>query len=330
MKKVMIFGTFDGVHAGHRHVFREARRIGEELDIVEQKKNGVAKPRGRARLYAVVARDSTVKRVKGVAPKYPECVRWAYLHGEKDIDVAVLGSLGSKHDVIKKYKPDVICLGYDQERFLRGLEKVFRGKVVRLKPYKSDRYKSSKLPRRQEYTQEAKKRFRAFMLARRDSILVRSRARASKVIEKKIFENADIKKAQSVFLYRSIGSEVKMDGLFRSFLKSGKDLYVPVLERVGQFSACRVDKKTKWRENRFGILEPEEKKKYTGSIDVCIVPNVAVTEKGDRLGMGGGYYDRYLAKGQCRKSIAVAYGEQIVPCVPVERWDRRVDEIIFA
>lgn len=124
MKKVLVFGSFDIVHKGHLDFFRQAGKYGDFL-------------------VAVVARDSTIAQVKGKKPRYPEKARLS--HVAKHVDKAVLGYKKNKYAVIRKIKPDVICLGYDQHSFTKELKKHFRGKIIRLKPYKPHVYKSSKL-----------------------------------------------------------------------------------------------------------------------------------------------------------------------------------------
>ena len=117
MKKVMVFGTFDILHKGHLSLFSQARKYGDYL-------------------IAVVARDKTVVKVKGRLPRNNEKKRLKEV--SKHVDKAVLGYIYDKHKVISKYKPNVICLGYDQDSI--GLKK-----FKRLKAYKAHKYKSSKI-----------------------------------------------------------------------------------------------------------------------------------------------------------------------------------------
>lgn len=136
-KKVLVFGTFDGLHKGHLELFKQAREYGNYL-------------------IAVVGRDSSVKKVKKRLPNYNERERLKMVQKCKLVDKAMLGS--ENHDpkydaykIIKEIKPDVICLGYDQAQFAEklkkemsemGLEKV---QVEILKPFKPDQFKSSLL-----------------------------------------------------------------------------------------------------------------------------------------------------------------------------------------
>ncbi len=129
--KVLVFGTFDILHPGHIKLFREAKKYGDYLTVV-------------------VARDKTVKEVKDREPKYTEDERLAHVSEMNVVDQAILGSEYDKYDVIEEVNPDFICLGYDQKDFTSDLEDEIkkRGldvKIVRLKPYKEDKFKSSKL-----------------------------------------------------------------------------------------------------------------------------------------------------------------------------------------
>ncbi|MDO4751909.1 MAG: 5-formyltetrahydrofolate cyclo-ligase [Akkermansia sp.] len=69
------------------------------------------------------------------------------------------------------------------------------------------------------------------------------------------------------------------------------------------------------------IIPPEE-------LDIIIVPGVAFTEHGNRLGYGGGYYDRYLPRCTNAKLIATAFAEQMLPELPTEAHDLRIPHII--
>jgi cytidyltransferase-like protein len=132
MKKVMVFGTFDVFHKGHENFLQQAHRQGDFL-------------------IAVVARDKTVLEAKKHAAKNNEKKRLLILKKSGLADEVVLGNLGDKYAVIKKYKPDVIALGYDQNIFTEGLKEKLKGhgldktRLVRLKSYYPKKYKSSLL-----------------------------------------------------------------------------------------------------------------------------------------------------------------------------------------
>ena len=83
----------------------------------------------------------------------------------------------------------------------------------------------------------------------------------------------------------------------------------------------------------FGILEPGPSARLCPpeAIDLLFVPGVAFTAEGLRCGRGRGYYDRYLAHPEVRAvKIGVCYAHQVVPELPVEAYDVRMDGVIFA
>lgn len=126
-KRVMVFGTFDALHAGHLYLFRQAKRFGTYLIVV-------------------VARDSTAQRVKGRQPMNTERDRLRVVQELRIVNQAVLGDSRDYLKVVRRFKPAVICLGYDQRSFVDQLIVAFPTlRIIRLKAYHSHHYKSSKI-----------------------------------------------------------------------------------------------------------------------------------------------------------------------------------------
>ena len=129
IKKVLVFGTFDGLHLGHESFLKQARALGDELHVV-------------------IARDETVTKVKGKEPEFKELDRLHLLKNDESVTEAHLGNLDDKYKIIGKVKPDIIALGYDQFVFTYRLHKVLidfklNAEIVRLDAYKPNIYKSS-------------------------------------------------------------------------------------------------------------------------------------------------------------------------------------------
>lgn len=127
----MAFGTFDFFHAGHENYLKQAKELGDILIVV-------------------VARDETVKKVKGRDPTHGEKLRLRDTANCKYVDKAVLGNPDDKYKVIKKYKPNILALGYDQFVFTYNLKKFFIKEkldieIVRMEAFKPDAFKSSLL-----------------------------------------------------------------------------------------------------------------------------------------------------------------------------------------
>ena len=124
---------FDLLHLGHVKFLEEAKKAGGK----------------NAELLVIVARDSTVQRMKGRKPIMPESQRRSLVESLRVVDEAVLGTedfdIG---DVIDRVKPDVIALGYDQtDMEARVREYVnkrgLRVRVVRLGKFENDELSSS-------------------------------------------------------------------------------------------------------------------------------------------------------------------------------------------
>ena len=98
MTKVLTFGTFDILHPGHEHYLQQAKQFGDELIVV-------------------IARDETVKAVKGKLPRNDESKRQGAVSSLSFVTDAVLGNKGDKLDIVIEHSPQIICLGYDQTFF---------------------------------------------------------------------------------------------------------------------------------------------------------------------------------------------------------------------
>ncbi|MDD5068291.1 MAG: adenylyltransferase/cytidyltransferase family protein [Candidatus Pacebacteria bacterium] len=133
-KKVLVFGTFDGVHEGHRHFLREAKKFGDILIVA-------------------VARDEHVETLKKHSPRFSLQKRIADLGAEKIADYVIEAdeTLGT-WNVILKNKPDVVALGYDQDGLGNALENAkgkfpFPIEILKISSHKPDIFRSGLLNR---------------------------------------------------------------------------------------------------------------------------------------------------------------------------------------
>jgi FAD synthetase len=128
--KIMVFGTFDGLHKGHLNFFKQAKGL---------MKNSF--------LIVSIARDKNVFKIKGNYPNLSEEARITLLEKCKLIDKVVLSGTKNHIPHIVKVKPDIIALGYDQKNYTKDLKKDLKNKgilvkIVRLKPFKQKIYKN--------------------------------------------------------------------------------------------------------------------------------------------------------------------------------------------
>jgi len=133
--KVICFGTFDFFHPGHLFYLKEAKKFGNYLIVV-------------------VANDKTVEKLKGKKPYFEQKERLKIIKNLRIVDKAILAREAKNQDemfeILKKEKPKVIALGYDQKVDTKALNKWLKknkinAKIVRIKPYKQKNFKSSKL-----------------------------------------------------------------------------------------------------------------------------------------------------------------------------------------
>ncbi len=122
-KKIVITaGTFDLLHPGHYDTLKYAKSLGDELIVI-------------------IARDETVKKIKGRRPIIPEEQRRTMVEAIKPVDKAILGSLTNKLEPILQIKPDYIVLGPDQTTFkIQELEEELKKQGLKTKVVKSKTY----------------------------------------------------------------------------------------------------------------------------------------------------------------------------------------------
>ena len=131
----------------------------------------------------------------------------------------------------------------------------------------------------------------------------------------------ELKNAKRIALYRSFNGEVPVDGLAEYFMSQGIKCCFPRIENDTMvFCDCSSLKDGEFDESSIGIEEPVSTKAAVDpkDIDVVVLPAVAYNEEGTRLGMGGGFYDRFIgALGSDRPYLlGICYEFQICSDVP--------------
>ncbi|WP_338589739.1 5-formyltetrahydrofolate cyclo-ligase [Shewanella khirikhana] len=150
---------------------------------------------------------------------------------------------------------------------------------------------------------------------------------ASAADQAAIHLQAELKGAKRVALYLENDGEISPRPLIAALWQQGVEVYLPVLHPFaeGHLLFIRYDAQTDMRENLYGIPEPVlacHQLCPAHRLDAIITPLVAFDETGNRLGMGGGFYDRTLAQlPDSTRVIGLAHECQRLPALPVEAWD---------
>ncbi|TRO54677.1 FAD synthase [Candidatus Bathyarchaeota archaeon] len=118
MTTVLAAGVFDLLHYGHIRYLEEAKKAGGP----------------NARLVVIVARDETVRRLKGTDPIIPEDQRRAVIEALKVVDEALLGFEDLDLDrVLQQVKPDIVVVGHDQDAIRAQVEKINKARELKIK-----------------------------------------------------------------------------------------------------------------------------------------------------------------------------------------------------
>lgn len=150
------------------------------------------------------------------------------------------------------------------------------------------------------------------------------------IIAAKLLSHERIKTADTVLLYASFKSEVDTWEVADKLLKKNIQLAFPKCGKDGIMTFHIVNDLGQLNDSLYGISEPDISLPYPKITDrtVCIVPGLAFTEIGERLGYGGGYYDRFLSEYPEIYTIALEYEKCIADNLPTETHDIKIKSII--
>lgn len=161
----------------------------------------------------------------------------------------------------------------------------------------------------------------------------KDRTRKSRLITDKLLRNKVFKKAKIVMFYIAFGGEVNTESMIREAKKIGKVICVPMCRKDKEImQPARLEDHAKLKKGPYGVCEPvAEILVKPKDLDLVIVPGLAFDKKGNRLGRGKGYYDRFLGSlSNKTHSIGLAFDFQILPLVPTTTYDVSVKQIIFS
>ena len=174
-----------------------------------------------------------------------------------------------------------------------------------------------------------KTEFREMMKRRRDELSDDYITEASRIIEGRVLSLDAYKRARSIFVYVNTGKEPSTRGIIKQALADGKELYIPKCISKTEMLAVRITGTEDLVPGRLGIPEPASvtETKTANELDLIIVPCIAASYDGKRIGHGVGYYDRFLESSSAN-AICLCFGKMIDPDIPVTEHDVMIPDII--
>lgn len=170
------------------------------------------------------------------------------------------------------------------------------------------------------------------ILSLRNALDLNYKMKQDEKIYNNLFNDDLFIKAKNIFIYIGFGTEVDTKPIIKKALNENKNVYIPKIYKGDKsMKAIRLNSFDDLKENSMGILEPTEDNEFINKkdIDLIIVPGVVFDEKGNRIGYGGGYYDRYLVEIQSKNNkLVLAYEFQVLDFIGEEKHDIKVDYII--
>ncbi len=178
-----------------------------------------------------------------------------------------------------------------------------------------------------------KQEIREECLRKRDRIPEPVRSVKSRMIKETLFSLPEFISSRTVLLYASFRSEVDTSAMIKGSIESGKRVLLPKVDRENRRLLLYEIKDIGELAPGFrGIPEPsltEERVVSPGEIDVVVIPGAGYDDAGNRVGYGGGYYDRFLSQTEKKLFVAApAFEEQIADMIPAEEHDVKVDIIV--
>ena len=180
--------------------------------------------------------------------------------------------------------------------------------------------------------QQEKARLRALVSSARALLSAQERGEAGRQIRDALLSLPEVQMAGTVAAYYSIGSEPDTRGLVFALWKRGTYVLLPLLRPDGDLDWASYEGPESLVAGPRGLQEPGEAARgarAVASADVVLVPALAVDRQGNRLGRGGGSFDRALARvGPLIPVIALLYDSELLERVPVEEHDTPVRAVV--
>jgi 5-formyltetrahydrofolate cyclo-ligase len=177
---------------------------------------------------------------------------------------------------------------------------------------------------------------RAKLKAQRQSLSDDEVAVASEKIANSFWQKSFVQRISNLAVYMSVGGEINCTSIIEIAWLRKKNVFAPIL-RGNRLNFAPLKQDSKWVTNHFGILEPIYKNSELikpQQLDIVVTPLLAFDEQLNRVGMGGGFYDRSFAFCKRRRNyrrprlVGVAHSFQKVKQISSQPWDVPLNSVI--
>ncbi len=176
-----------------------------------------------------------------------------------------------------------------------------------------------------------KDRIRARIKEQRRALGQREREKMAESIKGEILRMKEFRECHLFFTYISHDMEIPTMGIMRAAFDDGKVVAAPKVVGKGKMEFYLLESVDSLSPGAFGILEPQGGRVLTPKMGqtFLLLPGLAFTRRGDRLGYGGGYYDRYLEAYQESFLAAPAYPFSVLDHLPIQAHDIRAHVLVL-
>ena len=174
---------------------------------------------------------------------------------------------------------------------------------------------------------ELRSKIRAELKQARNSLTPQEREERSARAVERLAQSEVFQKAKTVMIYDHVGGELSLDSLLTHPASAGKRFCYPLCTSRTEMIAMIPGA---WQIGAYGIREPVRERSQElqpEEIDLVVCPGTGFDPACNRMGMGGGYYDRYLPRCVNARIVMVAFEVQKLAAIPVDPWDRPVEQV---
>ncbi len=150
----------------------------------------------------------------------------------------------------------------------------------------------------------------------------------SKHIQQRLLSLESVSQAETVMCYVSKSNEVETHELIKKLLRLGKTVAVPFIVSRGIMEPAVISSFSELIAAEFQVLCPQKLELLHKPIDLNIMPALAVSKTGERIGWGGGYYDRFIKKYKPKFNLCLAFDFQVFDELPQSESDQKVDGVV--